>query len=54
MPAIEKKPTIIKGFGPGTVSSNVKSHANDPFVLKKVKEAEETLKRVGLPTEVKK
>jgi len=49
MPAIEKKATTIKGFRAGNVSSNVKSHSNDPFVIKKVEEATETLKRVGLP-----
>jgi len=54
MPAIEKKQTIIKGFGPGIVSSDVKSHANDPFVIKKVKEAAETIQRVGLPGQKKK
>jgi len=54
MPAIEKKSTIIKGFRAGNVSSDVKSHSNDPFVIKKVEEAIETLKRVGLPGEKKK
>jgi len=47
MPAIEKN--TIKGFGHGTVSKSVKSHDNDPFVIKKVEEATKTLQRVGLP-----
>jgi hypothetical protein len=34
MPTIEKKLKTIKGFGPGIVSSDVKSHANDPFLLR--------------------
>jgi len=51
MPAIEKKSTIIKGFRAGNVSSDVKSHSNDPFVIKKVEEA---IERVGLPGEKKK
>ena len=54
MPTVEKKLKTIKGFGPGTVSDQVKSHSNDPFVLKKVEEATETIRRVGLPGEKKK
>ena len=46
---LKKSQAIIKGFGPGIVSDDVKSHANDPFVLKKVEEATKTLQRVGLP-----
>lgn len=41
--------SVKKGFGTGTVSEQVKSHANDPFVIKKVEEAAKTLQRVGLP-----
>jgi len=36
MPTVEKKLKTIKRFGPGIVSDQVKSHANDPFVVKKV------------------
>jgi len=54
MPAIEKKPATLKGFRAGNVSSDIKSHSNDPFVIKKVEEATETLKGVGLPGEKKK
>jgi len=39
-----------KGFGPAIISSQVKSHANDPFIIKKVTKAKETLKKVGLPS----
>jgi hypothetical protein len=51
MPTVEKKLKTIKGFGPGVVSDNVKSHANDPFFIKKLEEATQTLQRVGLPDE---
>jgi len=53
MPTVEKKLKTIKGFGPGIVSDNVKSHANDPFFIKKLEEATQTLKRVGLPDQKK-
>ena len=46
--------SIKKGFDQGTVSDQVKSHANDPFVLKKVEEASKTIQRVGLPGKKKK
>ena len=49
MPTVEKKLKTIKGFGPGIVSDNVKSHANDPFFIKKLEEATQTIQRVGLP-----
>ncbi|GAC1563417.1 MAG: hypothetical protein NVS3B13_38200 [Mucilaginibacter sp.] len=54
MPTVEKKLKTIKGFGPGIVSDNVKSHANDPFFIKKLEEASQTIQRVGLPCENKK
>ena len=44
-----KKLTTTIGFGPSIFSNEVKSHANDPFVIKKVEEASKTLQRVGLP-----
>jgi len=49
MPTTAKHTTIQKGFGPAIISSEVKNHADDPFVIKKVAKARETLKRVGLP-----
>ncbi len=54
VPVIVKKTANTKGFGQGIVSGDVKSHANDPFVVKKVKEAEATIQRVGLPGQKKK
>ena len=48
MPAIKHR-NIEKGFGPVTLSDKVKSHDNDPLVIKKVKKATQTLKKVGLP-----
>lgn len=38
-----------KGFIPRTVSDQVKSHAKDPFVVKKAEEDAKTILRVGLP-----
>ena len=49
MSTVVKHSTVEKGFGPAIESSKVKSHANDPFVIKKVEKAMETLKKVGLP-----
>ena len=54
MAAITKQTSIEKGFGPAILSNQVKSHANDPFVVKKVAKAMETLKKVGLPNTTKK
>jgi hypothetical protein len=54
MPTVEKKLKTIKGFGPGIVSDNVKSHVNEPFFIKKLEEATQTLQRVGLPSQKKK
>ena len=54
MPTVEKKLKTIKGFGPGIVSNNVKSHSNEPFFIKKLEEATQTLQRVGLPGQKKK
>jgi len=36
------------------IDSRVKSHANDPYVVKKVTEAAKTLELVGLPNFKKK
>jgi hypothetical protein len=44
-----KETDTIKGFGPGILSNEVKSHANDPAVLRQVEKAKQTIKRVGLP-----
>ena len=47
MPAIVKNTT--KGFGHGTVNKEIKNHDNDPFVVKKVQKAKETIQKVGFP-----
>ena len=44
-----KHTSVEKGFGPAILSNQVKSHSDDPFVIKKVEKAKETLKKVGLP-----
>ncbi|WP_162996663.1 hypothetical protein [Mucilaginibacter celer] len=54
MATISNSLTIEKGFGAGMVSDQVKSHANDPLVVKKVEEAAKTIQNVGLPSEKKK
>jgi hypothetical protein len=54
MSTITNSLSIKKGFGTGTVSDQVKSHANDPLVIKKVEEATKTIQRVGLPGAKKK
>ena len=48
-----KSSSIKKGFGAGTVSDQVKSHANDQFVIKKLEEATMTIAKVGLPRKKK-
>jgi hypothetical protein len=47
MPVVKKK-IIEKTYGRGVVSSEVRSHANDPFFVKKVKKAKETLSKTDL------
>jgi len=54
MAIVEKKLKTIKGFGPGIVSDDVKNHANEPFFVKKLEEATQTLQKVGLPGQKKK
>ena len=49
MSAIAKHVNIEKGFGPAILSDQVKNHDDDPFVVKKVEKAKETLKKVSLP-----
>jgi hypothetical protein len=53
MPVIKKKSTT-KGYGETIVDSNMKSYANDPFVLKKVAEAKEFFRKNPLPDHLKK
>ncbi|WEA03773.1 hypothetical protein [Mucilaginibacter sp. SJ] len=50
--SIEKKIRITeKGYGRAILSHDVKSHANDPFILEKVEKAKEFIKKVKLPRE---
>ena len=44
-----KKAIITKGYGDVIVVDNVKSHANDPFFVKKVEDAKKTLTKIALP-----
>lgn len=53
MAEIVKKARTKKLKGKGITSNAVKSYANEPFFVKKAKEAAETLKRVGLPGDKK-
>ncbi|NQX41583.1 hypothetical protein SAMN05421820_108134 [Pedobacter steynii] len=36
------------------VVPNLKDHSNDPYLVKKVNKATETIKRVGIPPELQK
>lgn len=54
MALILKNIEVKKGFGAGIESSQVRSHVNDPYVVKKVEEAAKTLQKVGLPSQTKK
>ena len=47
MPIVEKE-IIIKGRGRAIVSDQVRSHANDPFFVKKNEEAKEALSKIDL------
>jgi len=44
-----KKAIVEKGYGDVIVVDNVKSHANDPFFVKKVEEAKKALSKITLP-----
>ncbi|HZY36312.1 MAG TPA: hypothetical protein VFE53_06665 [Mucilaginibacter sp.] len=44
-----KKAVIEKGYGDVVVVDNVKSHANDPFFVKKVEDAKKALSKITLP-----
>ncbi|MDN3582940.1 hypothetical protein [Mucilaginibacter flavus] len=49
MSAIAKNTSTQMPSASGIISNEIKSYENDPFVVKKVNKAKETLKRVGLP-----
>jgi hypothetical protein len=53
MPIVEKE-IIKKGPGRAIVSDKVKSHANDPFFVKKHADAKEALSKTDLSTLKKK
>jgi hypothetical protein len=44
----DKKAKTEKGWGKGIVSNKVRSHANDPFFVKKNAEAKEALSKMDL------
>jgi len=44
-----KKAIVEKGYGDVIVVDNVKSHANDPFFVKKVEDAKKALSKITLP-----
>jgi hypothetical protein len=48
MPVV-KKAVIEKGDSDVIVIDNVKSHANDPFFVKKVEDAKKALSKITLP-----
>ncbi|HEY0176824.1 MAG TPA: hypothetical protein VGC08_10625 [Pedobacter sp.] len=50
--AATKECPIVIGLGKGIPDSTIKSHENDPYILKKKKKAMDLLNRVGLPEEV--
>jgi hypothetical protein len=50
MPVV-KKAVIEKSYGDVIVIDNVKSHANDPFFVKKVEDAKKALSKITLPGE---
>ncbi len=54
MPAIKKADNNISYGGGAIVSSSVKTHANDPFFVKKVEEAKIAVSKLVLPGTKKK
>ena len=44
--SVVKKEEIKKGQGRGIVSNKVRSHANDPFFVKKNAEAQEAISKI--------
>ena len=54
MPAIKKTDSNIRYGGGAVVSTSVKSHANDPFVIKKTEEAKIAVSKLTLPGTAKK
>ena len=54
MPPIKKKDNNITYGGGAIISSDVKSHANDPFVVKKAEEAKIAVSKLAWPETMKK
>lgn len=54
MPAIKKADNNIRYGDSAVVSDSVKSHANDPFVVKKNEEAKKAVSKLTLPGSKKK
>jgi hypothetical protein len=54
MPAIKKADSNIRYGGGAIVVSGLKSHANDPFVVKKNEEAKAAVGKLVLPGTKKK
>ena len=52
MPAIKKQVSESQP-GRAIVDNNIKTHANDPFVLKKVERARQMVNKYGLPGDKK-
>jgi hypothetical protein len=49
MPSVKKTTVTEKGYGKPIISDEVRSHANDPFVLDQVAKAKEFLRKHPLP-----
>lgn len=54
MPTVKSATVIEKSSLKSTVTANLRSHANDPFVVKKVTQAKEVMSKVKLPDYLKK
>jgi hypothetical protein len=53
MPAV-KKEVNESHYSGAIIDNNIKSHANDPYVLKKVEKAKQMVNKFGLPGDRKK
>ncbi len=54
MPVVKKADNNISYGGGAIVSSDIKSHANDPFFVKKAEEAKIAVSKLVLPETKKK
>jgi hypothetical protein len=53
MPVVNKEVNKNQYSG-ATIDNNIKTHANDPLVLKKVEKAKQMVNKFGLPGDKKK